>query len=376
MRKALVMPALLCGLIAVAPQRATAATDPLFKCASSKLKAASKKEAGKFNCLSKNASKPDPTALSACIAKVVSKFGPAFVKADSKGACTGRPDDVEATVDLCVDNASALMPPDTCNLGTGFCVAAPAIACTTDFDCGPKCTSAKLKAVGKGAGGQLNCYSKAAAKPGLTADPACLQKATAGVTTAFGKADAKGACPGDPAAVNAQVSGCATTVNDELPPKAPGCGNGIVEGFPPFNETCDDGNTVDGDSCPASCHIDSCTAVPASSFGAHVTYTGPGGTTISGLGYFVDYPEGKITNPATTAPFGVSNDVNQLGYGFTVEAVKLGGLPSPLLTLTFQTCQGASAATAADFKCKVTDASDDLGNVVDPTTVTCAVTVP
>ena len=126
------------------------------------------------------------------------------------------------------------------------------------------------------------------------------------MTTAFGKADAKGACPGDPAAVNAQVSGCATTVKDELPPKAPGCGNGIVEGFAPFNETCDDGNTADGDSCPASCHIDSCTAVPASSFGAHVTYTGPGGTTISGLGYFVDYPEGKITSPGTTAPFGVS----------------------------------------------------------------------
>ena len=87
-------------------------------------------------------------------------------------------------------------------------------------------------------------------------------------------------------------------------------------------------------------------------------------------------PEGEITNPSTTAPFGVSNDVNQLGYGFTVEAVKLGGLPSPLLTLTFKTCQGAPAATAADFTCKVTDASDDLGNVVDPTTVTCAVTVP
>ena len=378
MRKALVMPALLCGLIAVAPQRATAATDPLFKCASSKVKAASKKEAGKFNCLSKDAAKPDPTALSACLAKVVSKFGPAFVKADSKGACTGRPEDVENTIDLCVDNASALIPPARhLQPDTDFCVSATTIACKTDLDCAlPKCTSAKLKAVGKGAGGQLNCYSKAVAKPGVTVDPACLLKATTGVTTAFGKADAKGACPGDPAAVNAQVSGCATTVKDELPPKAPGCGNGIVEGFPPFNETCDDGNTADGDSCPASCHIDSCTAVPASSFGAHVTYTGPGGTTISGLGYFVDYPEGKITSPDTTAPFGVSNDVNQLGYGFTVEAVKLGGLPSPLLTLTFQTCQGAPAATAADFTCKVTDASDDLGNVVDPTTVTCAVTVP
>jgi cysteine-rich repeat protein len=379
MMKSLVLAMLLCGLIAMAPQRAAAATDPLFKCASSKVKAASKKEQGKFSCLSKAASKPDPTALSECLAKVVSKFDPAFTKADSKGACTGRSVDVESTVDLCIDNASALIPPgDTCDLSTNFCVVATTTACTTDADCGlPKCTSSKLKAVGKGSSGQLKCYAKAVSKPGLVVDPACLQKATDGVTTAFGKADEKGACPGDPTAVNAEVnSGCVLPVTGELPPKAPGCGNGVVEGFAPFNETCDDGNTVDGDSCPASCHIDSCTAVPASSFGAHVTYTGPAGTTISGLGYFVDYPEGKVTNPSATAPFGVSNDVNLLGYGFTVEAVKLGGLPSPVLAVTFQTCQGAPAATAGDFACKVGDASDDLGNVVDPTTVTCAVTVP
>ena len=383
MRKALVMPMLLCGLIAMAPQQSTAATDPLFKCASSKLKAAAKKEQGKFNCLSKDAAKPDPTALGDCLAKVVSKFDPAFVKADSKGACTGRSVDVEGTVDLCIDNTSPLIPPaDTCNTTTDFCTMATSIPCMTDADCGlPKCTSAKLKSVGKGASGKLKCYSKAVSKPGLTVDQACLQKATDGVTTAFGKADVKGACPGDPAAVNAQVdSGCVLPVTGQLPAKAPGCGNGVIEGFAPLNETCDDGNTLDGDSCPASCHIDSCTPAGQCTgpgpFGAHVTYTGPSGVTISGLGYFVDYPEGKITCPTFTQPFGVSGDVNPLGYGFTVEALKIGGLPSPVLTMNFQTCQGAPAATAADFKCKVTDASDDLGNVVDPTTITCAVTVP
>jgi hypothetical protein len=173
MLKALVMPMLLCGLIAMAPQRAAAATDPLFKCASSKVKAASKKEQGKFSCLSKAASKPDPTALSECLAKVVSKFDPAFTKADSKGACTGRSVDVESTVDLCIDNASALIPPgDTCDLSTNFCVVATTTACTTDADCGlPKCTSSKLKAVGKGSSGQLTCYAKAVSKPGLVVDP-------------------------------------------------------------------------------------------------------------------------------------------------------------------------------------------------------------
>ncbi len=52
-------------------------------------------------------------------------------------------------------------------------------------------------------------------------------------------------------------------------------------------------------------------------------------------------------------------------YGFTDNAVKLGGLPTALLTLTFETCQGAPAATAGDFTCTVTDVSDDNGNVVD-----------
>ena len=71
------------------------------------------------------------------------------------------------------------------------------------------------------------------------------------------------------------------------------CGNRTVDP----GETCDDGNFVAArvTTVPATCFIASCTAVPASSFGTHVTFTHPAGTTISGLGFFVDYPEGKIT---------------------------------------------------------------------------------
>jgi hypothetical protein len=153
------------------------------------------------------------------------------------------------------------------------------------------------------------------------------------------------------------------------------CGNKVVDP----GETCDDGNFVGGkgDFCPAGCFIASCTAVPASSFGIHVTYSHPAGTTISGLGFFVDYPEGKVTAATKgTPPFGVSIDLNDLLYAFSVEALKLGGLPATLTPVTFQTCNGAAAATAGDFTCTVTDASDDLGNVVDPSTLSCAVTVP
>jgi cysteine-rich repeat protein len=150
------------------------------------------------------------------------------------------------------------------------------------------------------------------------------------------------------------------------------CGDKTVD--PP--ETCDDGNFATGDSCPDTCFIASCTPVPASTVTAHVTYTHPSGTTISGLGIFVDYPEGKVTDPTKgTTIFGVSLDINDKSYAFSANAVKLGGLPSTFANVIFQSCDGAPAATAGDFTCTVTDASDDNGNVVDKTTLSCAVTL-
>jgi hypothetical protein len=106
-----------------------------------------------------------------------------------------------------------------------------------------------------------------------------------------------------------------------------------------------------------------------------VTYTYPAGTTISGLGVFIDYPAGKVTAPTNGAPvFGVSLNINDLNYAFSANAVKLGGLPGTFANI-FKSCNGAPAATAGDFTCTVTDASDDQGNVVDKSTLSCAVTL-
>ena len=164
-------------------------------------------------------------------------------------------------------------------------------------------------------------------------------------------------------------------VNGQLPAKAPGCGNGIIEGFPPFNETCDDGNTRRR-RLPGELPRRQLYTVTATSFGAHVTFTATPARRSPAWATSSTIPRGRSAAWPRSAPFGVSADVNDLGYGFTADAVKIGGLPSPMLTLTFKTCQGAPAATAADFSCTVTDASDDDGNVVDPSPVTCAVTVP
>lgn len=360
----------LCALAFAAPRIATAASDPLLKCASSKLKAASKKESGWFNCLSKDAAKPDPTALSACIMKLELKFGPAFTKADLKGACIGDPTVVEASIN------SDGPPPSGCIPDVTAVIPATNQMITTPF---PKCTSAKLKAIGKGAGGELNCYSKAVSK-NLDVDQACLQKARDGVTTAFGKADVKGACPGDPNAANATSDeNCVVLVNGEIKGKAPlVCGNGVIE--PSIGETCDDGalNGTPGDSCPSNCKVASCTPQSGTSLGTSVTYAGPAGVTIAGISYLVDYPEGKVSKPTFAGKFQVSLSTKDLTWGYSGNAIQgqANALPSPFMTANFQTCQGAPAAVAGDFTCKVTDASDDGGNKVDPTMVTCTVTIP
>ena len=163
------------------------------------------------------------------------------------------------------------------------------------------------------------------------------------------------------------------------------CGNHFVDP----GETCDDGNTVDGaptetspfalDGCPANCHKDSCTA-STSTLATSITFTGPAGVTIAGLGTLVDYPEGKVTltSPDTdiTKGFGVTSAIDDEGYAFVAESLKVSGLPTPVLHANFKTCQGAAAASASDFKCTVTDAADDQGNVVPASQMTCAVTIP
>ena len=152
------------------------------------------------------------------------------------------------------------------------------------------------------------------------------------------------------------------------------CGNGTVDP----NETCDDGDTIDGNDCPANCFIAPCTVVAGTHRAVSVTYTPPPGQTVGGLGLFVDYPESQVRKPTIQAASGVSGVVHDRDYGFTEELIDATGigLPTTLLHATFETCQCTPAPGAADFRCTVTDASDEFGNVIDPGTITCAVTIP
>ncbi len=168
-----------------------------------------------------------------------------------------------------------------------------------------------------------------------------------------------------------------TSTSTTLPTSV--CGNGVIEP----GETCDDGNTVDGDSCPSNCRIELCTLVPSTSRVFTVNFTHPQGSDVAGITVLVDYPEGRVgiagsggdasVKAAVTAlPAGTLGTSNDLDYAIREVIASFSPIPGTrLFTLTFQDCQGATVPTASDFKCRVEDAADTFGLSVDG--VTCTV---
>ncbi len=335
----------------------------LQKCASAKQKAVAKKEAAKLGCYSKAAGKAiavDP----ACLMKAEAAFAAAFSKADANGVCEGTESNVEFTIDHCIDLLNGIIT------GSG------------------KCPAAKLKASGKDAAAKAGCWSKATGKglPTGSTNPdptfvACLGKASMALPPAFTKANGSTPCPGAAGDANTTIdNNCIQAVMSQLPPVAPGCGNGIVDP----GETCDDGNTVNGDSCPANCIIQSCTVNTGTHQSVSVQLTAPAGVTVGAVTLYLDYPEGNVRIPVTSDPSGVSDGpVNDLSYAFkdpVLDATFVDGLPAngagPMLHVTFDGCQGQPLPAASDYKCSFLDASDENGVAIDPTTLGCMVTIP
>jgi cysteine-rich repeat protein len=157
------------------------------------------------------------------------------------------------------------------------------------------------------------------------------------------------------------------------------CGNHVVEP----GETCDDGNTVDGDACPSTCRIEACAAVPGTARAFTVDFARPAGSDVAGITVLLDYPEGKVSIPGSggaatvkssiaNLPAGALGTPNDLDYAVREVVASFSPIPpGRLFTVTFQDCQGAVVPTADEFVCKVEDVSDPLGLPVDG--VTCTV---
>ena len=170
----MVVPGTLVGLLLMAAS-AAAASDPVAKCAASKIKATGKKASSKLKCWSKAVGKAT-TVDPLCVGKAETKFSDAFAKAESKGGC-GSVNDVagiETLVDVFVGDVVAALPGGTAKDGQ-------------------KCAASKLTGTGKKADAKLKCHSKAITKA-VAVDPECLTKAEDKFVQAFGKAEAKGGC--------------------------------------------------------------------------------------------------------------------------------------------------------------------------------------
>jgi|GEM_PF-1379598 len=159
---------------------------------------------------------------------------------------------------------------------------------------------------------------------------------------------------------------------------APVCGNGLTEA----GESCDDGNLVDGDTCPSTCVIESCTPNYSSTRTVRIAFTGP--SALAGAVFFLDYPEGKIILPGSsgdaeafiTSLRGGFVAANDFDYGVRVGIAGYSPTGSGnIMDLEFTNCSGAPAPVVGDFSCTVEQAGDDIGNDIPLSSVTCSVTI-
>jgi len=166
----------------------------------------------------------------------------------------------------------------------------------------------------------------------------------------------------------------------DQPKAAPRCGNGRIE--PP--ETCDDGNTNDGDDCPSNCRIEACTR-SAERFEVSVALVRPRDTAIAGVVVLLDYPEGEVMLPGAIGERSVAERISHVPTGFASvpydldyalkEAVVLNRAlpPGDLFHVSFDRCEGVPAPRAEDFHCRVQQASTPAGQMVPTDKLRCSV---
>jgi hypothetical protein len=129
--------------------------------------------------------------------------------------------------------------------------------------------------------------------------------------------------------------------------------------------------------------VQSCTVDTGTHQGISLQLTTPAAVTVGGLTLFLDFPEGNVRMPVTTPGTNVLDTPKDLVYGLNdalIDSSFGNGIPAngagPMLQVMFDGCQGQPLPSATDYKCTITDASDENGTSIDLSTLGCAVTVP
>ncbi|MGD9764530.1 MAG: hypothetical protein AB7V27_12505 [Candidatus Binatia bacterium] len=154
-----------------------------------------------------------------------------------------------------------------------------------------------------------------------------------------------------------------------------GCGDGRVD--LEAGETCDDGNALDGDACPADCRVELCQA-SGDKVNADVVFTTDDPELLLvGLSVFVKYSDGVVDVPGLAGDPAVIASVTSDVFAVTPTDFNYGtaivlldpfqggwGTGTVAASIAFDRCQGAPAPAPADFTCTVTDAVDTNVNTV------------
>lgn len=163
------------------------------------------------------------------------------------------------------------------------------------------------------------------------------------------------------------------------------CGNGMTDA----GETCDDGNTVNEDSCPGDCVVEPCTPTLDAGPVVTVSLDNQQGTALGVGTVFLDYPEGLVLLPGagedsqvqaavTGRPTSGSPTcvVNDRDHGVQFGCFSFGGAGFPdgqLFRAAFRRCQSAATPTVQAFTCAIIEAGAAGTGAEVP--ATCTVTL-
>jgi cysteine-rich repeat protein len=201
------------------------------------------------------------------------------------------------------------------------------------------------------------------------------------------------------AAVNNALAGCGTpspapatatatpTISGNTPTRTPtlptggNCGDGIVDLG--SGETCDDGNRIEDDGCPANCRVVTC-AASEQRFRVAVNFAANDlDVFLQTLTIFLRYPDGTLSIPArddsppviarvTSDIFSVTpRDFDYALRVLLVDPTTLGYHDGTAMTVVFDVCQGASAPALGAITCTIEDGTDMDFMTVPGDQITC-----
>jgi cysteine-rich repeat protein len=265
--------------------------------------------------------------------------------------------------------------------------------CTASLQKGkvPSCPDATLSGVISGAQSSLSAAISAACGGGTFAETVAEPDALKSLLNFEPLADPLTPLPNSAGAFSSiaeSVLGTMMTCSDTfagglaagLPACAPltsNCGNGAIDA----GEDCDDGNVVNGDTCPSNCQLPTACAVTGT---VNVTFnvTSPV-TPLGGLSAYLSYDNTKVNIPGNGAAAAgsvtagaFSQSVNDLDSAIIVVLADPSDIGSPPFSVQFNVCSGASVS-ASDFDCLVQNAGgfDAMMGAANAFGVTCSVTV-